>query len=521
MQLTDLENGVRALSTPAELVKIVELQESASKWNRQKWEAEVRKCLEDFTRGQVDILVFPRVDRESRFLAGSYPVLLDLIKAGMPVYFAEERLLLDNNKENRDNFEEYQRLVTEAQAYIRVFRRNTMGGRQRAAIKGKIPSGFGPHQGYLGLKYDGDKKMLLHTPQIQVAKEILQRCLDGETSSHIAKDMATRGIRGVGGNIIKRSGVCQVLAKARVYAGEFVWNGIALPDRVESPIITPEEAAAIKARLKLNKEQSYGFGKRKWLTGRVFCGTCGRRYALVSNSPCKCNGADWRLPTRCPAPQMPLKQLSSLVWTSIAQTMAHPSVMLQVAHEAHKAWEARCREAEELQAGLARANEELGRRRRMLSYQHEIGGLTNEEYKDRLSQLTREAQGQPNVAPFLEPEPPSPDEIVANIDLVDKAFKRYQQCMERESEVLQNPQDSQALEIAEKLDVKVIVRPPEQVGEKYSLSIFYELLTITEEHDVSVPDRDETETMVLASSTRFDPIMLSDISHQFLRLECL
>src|SRR5450759_4806239 len=65
-----------------ELIDITTLQESASKWTRQRWESAMDNYLAWYKQGKADVLIFPRVDRETRFIAGSFPKLLEVIKSG-------------------------------------------------------------------------------------------------------------------------------------------------------------------------------------------------------------------------------------------------------------------------------------------------------------------------------------------------------------------------------------------------------------------------------------------------------
>ena len=89
-QLRDVEEGLQHFQNGrVELCQTIEIQEPASGWNRKKWELTMRQCLEAYKRGEADMIVFPRVDRETRFLAGSFATLLEVVKAGILVYFAQ------------------------------------------------------------------------------------------------------------------------------------------------------------------------------------------------------------------------------------------------------------------------------------------------------------------------------------------------------------------------------------------------------------------------------------------------
>jgi len=53
--------------------------ETASSWNRKQFTIEMARRLEEFHLGEWDVLVFPRVDRETRFLAGSFEALSQML----------------------------------------------------------------------------------------------------------------------------------------------------------------------------------------------------------------------------------------------------------------------------------------------------------------------------------------------------------------------------------------------------------------------------------------------------------
>jgi Resolvase, N terminal domain. len=99
------------------------IQESATGWERSKFEAAVRESLDLHVRGEIDTLLFPRVDRETRFVFGSFPLLTEVIKSGLRVYFAREKLALDPNDPER--VERYLNKATQAQAYVQTMKANT------------------------------------------------------------------------------------------------------------------------------------------------------------------------------------------------------------------------------------------------------------------------------------------------------------------------------------------------------------------------------------------------------------
>ncbi|MDP2953161.1 MAG: recombinase family protein, partial [Chloroflexota bacterium] len=116
------------------------IQESATGWDREQFQEAVRGALRLYKEGKVEALLFPRVDRETRFLFGSFPLLAEVIRAGMEVYFARERLRLDPG--DPESVERYLAKATQAQAYVETMRVNTMRAKRRRATQGhKMPTG--------------------------------------------------------------------------------------------------------------------------------------------------------------------------------------------------------------------------------------------------------------------------------------------------------------------------------------------------------------------------------------------
>ena len=97
-----------------------EIQEPATSWERSIFESAVREALVFYHRGLVEVLLFPRVDRETRFLFGSFPLLAEVVQAGLEVYFAREKLHLDPN--DPESVERYLSKATQAQtSYPRLY----------------------------------------------------------------------------------------------------------------------------------------------------------------------------------------------------------------------------------------------------------------------------------------------------------------------------------------------------------------------------------------------------------------
>ena len=107
------------------------IQEPATGWDRERFETAVREALDLYHRGVIQALIFPRVDRETRFIFDSMPLLAEVVKSGLRVYFAREKLAL--NPDDPESIERYLSKATQAQAYIQTMRLNTIRGRRRRA----------------------------------------------------------------------------------------------------------------------------------------------------------------------------------------------------------------------------------------------------------------------------------------------------------------------------------------------------------------------------------------------------
>jgi hypothetical protein len=107
------------------------IQEPATTWDREKFGTAVKEALESFHQDVVQAIIFPRVDHETRFIFGSFPILCEVIRAGMRVYFGRERFELNPN--DNESVSRYLRKAEEAQAYVETMRLNTMRGRRRRA----------------------------------------------------------------------------------------------------------------------------------------------------------------------------------------------------------------------------------------------------------------------------------------------------------------------------------------------------------------------------------------------------
>jgi len=333
--------------------------ETASSWNRKQFTIEMARRLEEFHRGEWDVLVFPRVDRETRFLAGSFEALSQLLRADVPIYFAKHHLLLRQG--DSEAFDTYFDLVKEARAYIKVLKANTAGGRAQAMLAGRIPTGWGP-KGLTG--YDWKDGCFVKNHVAPAVEFMLRRYLEGYSESSIMFQLKKEGF----------------LTKAgRPFAQSTV-----------EPIITEEEAERIEERLSRNTTWRTAYGRAHWWTGRVFCGICQRRVSISKSHGCRCNGRDNRIPEPCAAPCLGFDAFQSALSDALRLTLSHPESMFEQICEQMDGWE---KETAFLTGELRDKKERLAdidHRLERLSRQHEMGILDEVQLMERTSEIARD-----------------------------------------------------------------------------------------------------------------------------------
>ena len=321
-----------------------------------------------------DGLSFSRCDRLSRRFDAALQIALDCKRNGLALRFVRENQWL------RPDDEPIQFVLFVLQAFgvhtqTGISIANLKAGQRRAAAEGKLPAGVG--NGMLG--YTLANKKFTPNSFMPVVDEILERALHGDSINQITREFQAKELRTPAGSVITRSTVAVVLRHARRYAGIWDWGGYELRDLLP-PRISEEQAERILSNLKHNRENSYGFGKRKWLTSRVICGLCGRRYNLRRKHGCACVRSDpMRANPPCPNAKIPWLRLSYNVWDTFVQCITHLDALELVIKDKRRAWKAQKASIERQVSGLQEQVSRLQQKRRLYSWQHAEGIITEEE----------------------------------------------------------------------------------------------------------------------------------------------
>ncbi len=211
-------------------------------------------------------------------------------------------------------------------------------------------------------------------------------------------------------------------------------------------------------------ERSYAAGKQMWISRRVICLNCGRKFFLDKRTGCRCYGNDSRVPNRCSSPRIKLDELNALAYGAMCFAIIEPDAAMEQARRVHVEWEHDREEYGKLQTSARKRQDQREKRRRLLSFQHEQGGITDGEYVKRLNATRKEEQDELNLAPLSKPEPLTPEQAAEVYDLL-QAYKPLRLHFD---EVINNPRDKFATELAERIDLKIHIGPPKEEGQRYA-----------------------------------------------------
>jgi hypothetical protein len=264
---------------------------------------------------------------------------------------------------------------------------NLLFGRRRAASEGKLAGGAG--RGMLG--YTLENKKFITNSFISIVDEILDKALQGESMNGITRALQKMGVIAPFSNkVVTRATVASVLRNAKRYAGIWHWGGYELRGLIP-PRISEEQSERILDNLKRNHKQSLGFGKRKWLTSRVICGVCGRRYALNTKSGCVCYRSDPMVAQPpCPNLRVSWKRLSHVVWDTFIEAMTSFEALELCIKDKSRAWKTQKAKIDRESKALEEHLRHLEQKRRQYSWQQAEGIITDDELRTVFKQIQSE-----------------------------------------------------------------------------------------------------------------------------------
>ena len=353
------------LEVSEELRRVV--VERATDWHRSKFAETVGEAIELYKQGKIEAVVFPRVDRESRFVFSSMPLLSAMLQTGVEVYFARELLYL--NPRDHEAVSRYLEKVGQSQAYIETMRVNTMRGRRQRAkgkpeegIPGKLPTGGVNLYGYIYHKSTG--KRFVNDYEAGIIRIIIDLLLRDHLSlKEICRRLVAKGIPAPrGGQIWSPSTVSRILRnrvytgityactmdaiepKTRKKTGSYAKSArklrhkdewVLLPDDTTPGIITPSEFKLIQKRLLRNQELSPRNQKYEYLLRNfVYCQKCRNKYYGVPQHGkryyrCSRRSSNLILGDPCRNRSVNADELENQVWQSIVKNVCDPDIALE------------------------------------------------------------------------------------------------------------------------------------------------------------------------------------------------
>ena len=321
----DILFGAEALGLEVSRELSREVDESATKAQRSDFTACVREAIDLHNKGEVDALLFPRVDRESRDAFISIPLLNECFANGLPVYFAKEELHLDPT--DLEAKKKYLEEVNRSMDYIITLKRNTERGRKKRVKSGLFAGGCSSN--LFGFDYDKGHRVINHETG-QTVKQIFQWYLEGDNMVNITARLHSLGIKSpLGKPNWERSTIFRILIN-RAYTGRADFGGI----EIEQPaLITMADFERVQLRLKRNRELARRNAKYDYLlSGHVVCSLCGRRYTGATthrkNRSYVCSrGRNKTRLNPCDGKPLRADSLEEVVWMEVERALQNPKLI--------------------------------------------------------------------------------------------------------------------------------------------------------------------------------------------------
>lgn len=304
---------ILSLEVGEELRRVI--QEPATGWDREKFQEAVREALRLYGEGKVQALLFPRVDRETRFVFGSLALLAEVVRTGMEVWFARDLFRLDPS--NTDSVQKYMAKAIQAQAYAEDWRMTSMAARRRRAENDHMMPTGGHKWAFDYLPFrkrepfpkedDSGRYTRNEERAAWIGKCAHWLLDDGASLNECCRRLDKNGVLTPKGGTKWARPVLRDILKDPALIGEFYAymsktirgaNGKKRKVATEpnewflvykeagQAVLTPEEFYGIQERLRRNQENSPRHAKHWYppLRGMVICAVCGKRMSGVTSS---------------------------------------------------------------------------------------------------------------------------------------------------------------------------------------------------------------------------------------------
>jgi len=349
-------------------------------------------------RGLSKPSLFPRVDRETRFVFGSIHLLTEVLRSGLRVYFAREKLALDPN--DPESVERYLSKATQAQAYVQTMKANTSRAKKKLVRQGKLPQGTGV--GLFGYDWNRkEKKREVNQPEAAIVREIFNRIADGEKLLTIARRLNNREVPTKTTAVKGNRKLWHTLTMRRMirnssYIGKTCFNGEILPE-VSPAIVSEAMFQSTNAELDKPKVRN-GRPKHDYLLrNHIFCAICGKpmvghclnkKYRYYQCSSARPHENTEKI---CQAKYVRANELEATVWEKTRETISNPELILnEIQNQLAKvSGQGNLQTIDADIQGLETSLSGYERRKENLLEAMELGVFSKDEILDRLNKLKR------------------------------------------------------------------------------------------------------------------------------------
>lgn len=265
--------------------------------------------------------------------------------------------------------------------------RSVMRGMTGNAMKCKVNG-----VGVIGYRTGADGCYEIDPDEAAIVREVFTRYVKGDSANAIAADLAAHGVKGPRGKPFSACN-CYTMIHNRKYIGEYSWGDVVVPDGMPAIVDTRLFAAAQEVVPKKRRKDE------EWaeyaLTGKLWCGTCGKPMRGVSGRGHKGKKYDYyKCPTKGCAKAVPKNAIEKAIESGVESMMRDPEIADAVARRA-----CACYDTSALDARIKAAESALEEARGGVSNIEDAicrGVLTDglmrrlEEYQDTIARIEPE-----------------------------------------------------------------------------------------------------------------------------------
>ena len=299
-----------------------------------------KKMLADSQKDLFDVVVFHKIDRNSRNELDYYITKNQLISSGIKYEYAAQNIDTSPAGQMVEGI-----LVAVAANYSRNLAEETKKGLRENALKALFNGGTPP----LGYKIV-NKRYEIEPREAEAVRLIFKLYISGNGYAKISKALNAQGYRTKRGQNFGKNSLHDILCNPRYY-GTYIFNKTVRTasgkrnshsvsdDVIEienalPPIITKETFVRAQEKMKTNQRISarYNAKERYLLTGKIYCGLCGSSMCgnrtVIRDTVYNyyvCSRVERVAADRCPQKQLPQHIVEDLVLNNIKQVFFNPA----------------------------------------------------------------------------------------------------------------------------------------------------------------------------------------------------